>query len=210
MGLSAYRASPKAFPVIPITTLRRPSPIFEAMIELLREILSLTLLLVPAAYAWRESAGILARVDDPAFAEMRAAFHHRLAVIGTVCVMLGVVVSATLLSLKVAVTLLVILAALYRIRRAVFNERWTFLRYLRFTLRFWFAALGVWVLLAILPGVMTLAGPAALPAGIALGLAMLIWIHSSPLVFVTLVGARPAQQGDLTARLDQLSAQARC
>ncbi len=180
------------------------------MIELLREIVSLALLLVPAAYAWRESVGIVGRVDDPAFAELRAAFHHRLGVIAGVCVMLAVVVSATLLSLKVAITFTVILAALYRIRRVVFNERWTFFQYLRFTLGFWFAALGVWVLLAIVPGVMTVAGQAALPAGVALGLAMLIWIHTSPLVFAKLVGARPAQQGDLTERLDELSARARC
>src|SRR5687767_11494669 len=89
------------------------------------------LAVAPAVYAWWTGRAIRKAIDDPALPELLLAQQRRLVMVTLVAIMSSALMSApTGFSILV---LLLVVAAHYPTRRAVFGDRWSLWGYLRFT-----------------------------------------------------------------------------
>jgi Zn-dependent protease with chaperone function len=180
------------------------------MREVVREVVSLTLVLFPALYTWWNGRALVRRLDDAAFAELRMRHHQRVAIVLGVGLALGITVSVDVAVAKIALGILAVLVAAFPLRRLLFSERRGLISYLAFTIRFWIGALGAWVLVALLPALVHLAGANAVPAGIALGILTAGWVHLAMDIFPAVMRATPLEEPELIERLAVVQSRARC
>lgn len=182
----------------------------------LREVLSFVCIAAPAIYAYWVGRRLTRRLDDPVFPELQMSFHQRVGAVLGACLALGVIVSPHAAIGKITLGLVGAAAGLFTLRRAVFKEQRGMLSYLVFNVRFWVGAMGVWILLAVIPGVtMTVAeaetaGWHALAAAVGLGVLAFLWTQFSAEIFAVLVRARPLRDADLAGRFESVLQRATC
>ncbi len=176
----------------------------------MREALSLTALLIPAAYRWWLGRQLVRRVADPAFPELRFAQGQRFLVVLAVSVAVGLVVSSAYPVLKIVFAVLAMLVAGFPARRKIFEETWSLPSYLWHTLRFWLALVGVWLLLALAPLLIQAAGPAGLPVAVGLAMVVLLWSHFNASVLPAILGAVELERPELDAGFAEVLSRARC
>lgn len=176
----------------------------------MREALSFLLSVAPAAYLWWVGRRLMRRIDDPAFPELRFGRGQRLGIVIAVCFVSSLVLSIEYAALKITLAVLSLLVANYPARREIFGESWGLLGYLSYTLRFWLAMLGVWVLIAWMPMLIRWAGNYAIVAAVLLVALTSVWGHFSARTFAWIVGAEPLHDPDLKARFEEVMARAKC
>jgi Zn-dependent protease with chaperone function len=98
------------------------------------------------------------------------------------------------------------IAAAYPLRRALYEETWSFAGYLWFTLRLVVAAAGYWVLLALAPVIASGAGSRDWMVSLVAGGVLWIWNARSVDVFRALVRTQPLRDPELLARFERLAA----
>ncbi len=176
----------------------------------MREALSFALCLLPASYVWWEGRRLVRRIDDPAFPELRFARAQRLAFVIAVGVVAGLVVSLQYFWLKLVLAVLGLLVANFPARRSIFGESWGLVAYLSFTLRFYLAALGVWILMLWIPLLIRGSGAAALPVALLLIASVILWGRLNHRIFPLIIGAGRLNDPQLGAAFDEVLKQARC
>ncbi len=164
----------------------------------------------PAAYLWWMGRRLVRRIDDPAFPELRFARGQRLSIVIAVCFVSSLALSIEYAALKIVLAVLSLLVANYPARREIFGESWGLLAYLAFTLRFWLAILGVWLLIAWMPMLIGWAGDYAVLAAVTLIAVAIIWGHFNSRTFAWMAGARPLADPDLETRFEEVLARAKC
>jgi hypothetical protein len=159
--------------------------------------------LVPGLVARWSSARVLERLDDPLLPELLLAHSRRVGTAAGIVIGLGALLASSFLPAVVFLTWASVLAGGFRARRVVFDESRSFLSYLSHSLRFWLGLLGSFALIASIPWAMAMAGDHARAAGIAVGALAYLWVWGAPLVFRTLVRARPlvGQEADALSQL---------
>jgi hypothetical protein len=118
-----------------ITTLVAPPQIFVNMVKLMREAVSVALVLFPALYGWWVGRRLVRRIEDPAFPELHAAHQRWVAIALGVCLVVGIATSTDFALGKIALAVLATLVASFSLRRAIFHERRGLLQYVTFTVR---------------------------------------------------------------------------
>ena len=140
--------------------------------------------LLPGALSWWSARRLMRRLDDPTLPELLAAHRRRNGAVGIgTMVGLGLIsswTSSSLLPLIVGGLILFagIITAGYPLRRALYNDTWSFASYFCFYPRLVFAFFGFWIVLGALPTVATSAGRWDWLAGGALASVLVVWnIH---------------------------------
>ncbi|MGD2153183.1 MAG: M48 family metalloprotease [Gemmatimonadales bacterium] len=176
----------------------------------MREALSFLLSVAPAGYLWWVGQRLVRRIDDPAFPELRFARGQRLGIVIAVCLISSLALSIDYAVLKLTLAVLGLLVANYPARREIFGERWGLLGYLCFTLRFWLAMLGVWLLIAWMPMVIRWAGDYAVVVAVSLVATAVVWGHFNSRTFAWIAGAEPLVDPDLETRFEEILTRATC
>ena len=115
----------------------------------------------PAVYAWWTGRAIRRAIDDPALPELLLTQQRRLVMVTLVAIISSALMSApTGFSILV---LLLVLAAHYPTRRAVFGDRWSLWAYLRFTTFSAIAWFGPWLYPLVVAGVVVQLARAWIP-----------------------------------------------
>lgn len=166
----------------------------------------LFLCLLPAAMRWWSARTLIPLLGDPVLPE-RLVAHRRRTLTGLWFALVAIVVLGGLRELFWTLPLVVAgrMVAGYPLRRALFDERWSFATYASTMLRLWLAVAGFWLLLAGAPLIAGSAG--SLDWVVALLLAACLWFlngyHAE--VFRWLVGSRPFPDGPLLARFQAIA-----
>lgn len=177
----------------------------------MRQLLSLTLSLVPAAYVWFSGRELIRRIDDPLFPELRFVKGQRMATVFAVTVVVAVLLSPGMGPGLLLLAGLTALAANYPARRRILDESWGLASYLAHTSRVWIATLGVWLVLAFTPAILSWAGPdLALPLGAGLIVLVLAWGRAHAIIAPLLLGGRPLDRPGLETRFEEVLSRARC
>jgi heat shock protein HtpX len=165
--------------------------------------LAVGLALVPAGVRLRTGRSLVRAIDDPAIGER----------------LLGVQ-RVNSFALAVAIALLIFLSprwwifplmfvayvgAAFPLRRALYEETWSFPRYMSFIGRLLLGTVGIWIALACAPLIVSAAGRLDWLAAIALGAVLLLWNVRSGEVLRSLMRARPLADPELRARFEALA-----
>ncbi len=153
-------------------------------------ILLLITALVPGAVAWWTGRRLVRRLDDPALPERLQARARILLYVTVLAFGVSGYVHQNVLAL-VALVFLGIIVGGFSARRQILEEQWGLPGYLLSTVRFWVGWLGVWLLLALAPVLISGAGTDRWPVAIALAAILLLWNAAYGRVFLWVVGARP-------------------
>jgi Zn-dependent protease with chaperone function len=107
-----------------------------------------------------------------------------------------------------ALLLLVVttITAGYVMRRRLYNETWSIVSYASFFIRLVVAAFGFWILLSLMPWLVSEAGTRDRIAAGALGAVLIAANHAYGLVFRKLLGARPVEDPPVMTRFHQMVA----
>jgi Zn-dependent protease with chaperone function len=142
----------------------------------------LIIALLPGAASWWFGRRLSSRIDDPTLPELLAAHRRRNgAMFGAVVAGAGWVAvwSEARISVLVVLSALVayagLVAAAYPLRRALYQETWTFQAYCSFYPRLIFGLFGFWLTLAALPAIASLAGHGDWVVAAALAVLLLCW-----------------------------------
>ena len=92
----------------------------------------------------------------------------------------------------------------YVLRRRLFNDTWSILGYVSFFTRLVAAAFGFWILLSMLPWLVSMAGTRDWLVAGALGSVLIAFNHSYGFVFGRLLRARPVEDPAVVARFEQM------
>ena len=172
-------------------------------------ILAALVALAPGFFYWWEARALIRAIDDPVLPERLLNLQRRSSAMFALAIAVLFFLSsiagpgsAGLWNLVWALPLLVIMrhAAAYRLRHVLYDETWSLLTYLSFTLRTIIALPGFWMALAALPFVARLAGSLDWVAGATVGAVLLIWNARYPRILRSLYGAAPIQDDALMAR----------
>ena len=168
--------------------------------------------LLPGASSWWSGRRLARLADDPALPELLAAHGRRSgAVLGVAMIGLGCVASWTLSTLLVPLVLaglaafFGLIAAAYPLRRVLYQETWSFWSYLCFYPRVMFGVLGFWIVLALLPALVALAGKWDWLAGGGLAGLLVLWNIRHGDVVRACLRARPIAEGEFLSRCRALA-----
>lgn len=166
----------------------------------------LCLCIVPAAMRWWSARTVIPRLDDPLLPE-RLAAHRRRNLFGLWFVMVAVAVVGSFRDLLWTMPLVVggRLVAGYPIRRALYDERWSFATYATTMFRLWLAVAGFWLSLAAAPLVAASAGSLDWLVALAGAAVLFCWNDRYADVFRRLVRSQPLPDGPLLARFHALA-----
>jgi len=162
--------------------------------------------LAPGASAWFFSRRLIRRINDPALPEFLAAHRRRNGVLfvaaATGCAWLSVLAGG-----RVALTILGggliayagLIAAAYPLRRALYQETWSFLSYFLFYPRTLAGMFGFWIAVLALPDLTSQAGSYDWIIGLGLGSVLIIWNTRYADVARWCLGTAPLPEGELLA-----------
>src|SRR5262245_46251172 len=152
----------------------------------------LCLCLLPGGMRWWSARTLIPRLDDPLLPE-RLAAHRRRNLIGLWFTLVAVVVLGSLRDLRWAMPLVMggRLAAGYPIRRALYDEHWSFATYVTTMFRLWMATAGFWLSVAAAPLVAGAAGSLNWVVAVALATLLFCWNSRYAEVFRWLVRSQP-------------------
>lgn len=176
----------------------------------MREILSVTLLLMPAAYVWYAGRRLVERLEDPAFPELSFARRSRTPVVFALCLVAALALSLELVWLKVPLVILALLVAAFPARRRIHGETWGLGSYLWHILRFWLAMLGVWILMALIPALSLAAEPHSVTVLWITASLALLWGHLNGPLLPAILGARARDRSAFPAGFETILSAARC
>ncbi len=174
-----------------------------------RNLLSILIVVLPAAWAAWSGRRLLRRLEDPLFPELHFQRSRRFLAVYLVCFIAGAVVSAARLELKAALAIFALAVAEHGYRKRVFRETWSVFGYLGHFLRM-FALFGAWFLVGLAPILIVRTVDLAVP--VAVGVALLVAAYCllyAPWVRWVLA-AVPLVDPDLETRFEEILARASC
>jgi Zn-dependent protease with chaperone function len=162
--------------------------------------------LVPGVISWWSGRRLARRADEPALPELLAAHRRRNgAMYGVALVVPAFVALFSRIDIGFPIVLggfvayAGLVAAAYPLRRALYEDRWSFLAYFLFFPRTILGLFGFWMVLAALPGIAALARERDWVVSSLLGLALLFWNTRHADVVRWCLRTRPLDEGDLLA-----------
>ena len=177
------------------------------------------LAVTPGLVAWWTGRAVLARVDDPVLPELLFERQRRLGTFALAGAILLALFFADDALWAIPLLFLVLLVSAYPLRRTLFGERLGALAYLRYAVFSRVGHVGLPLLAAFAPAVVTSlaiglepndverAARIALFTGVAFGIVIALWQHFYPHVFLALHRAEPLRaksRPELIARLDAI------
>ena len=156
--------------------------------------------LCPAAVVWWRGRVLVRHVDDPAFPERWEAERRRNG--STTVLAVAVLIVASPGSIEWTLPLLAVayVGASYPLRKALYAETWTLGGYLSFVCRISAVVWGFWLILALLPTMVGLAGVYDQVVAVAATALLLIWNSHSDLVLRRALRTRPVADAALLER----------
>jgi Zn-dependent protease with chaperone function len=170
-------------------------------------ILAALIAVLPAAFALRSGRQILALEDDPTLAERLVAHRRRNRFVTGAGGALLAVIAFKHLVWALPVLVLTRLATSYSLRKQLNRETWSFGGYVSFFTRLTLAVFGFWVLLGMVPWLVSRAEPYGWAAAGFYAFVLLAWSGAYNTVFRTLLRARPVDDPELVARFSKMLAQ---
>jgi len=166
----------------------------------------LCLCFLPAGMRWWSARTLTPLLDDPVLPE-RLAAHRRRNLIGLWFVLVAVIILGSFRDLLWTMPLVMLgrLAAGYPIRRALYDEHWSFATYVATMFRLWLAVAGFWLSLAAAPLVAGAAGSLDGAAALLLAVLLFCWNSRSADVFRWLVRSQPFPEGPLLGRFQAMA-----
>jgi heat shock protein HtpX len=155
--------------------------------------LSITLGVLPGAYAWWSGRRLLRFIDDPALNERALARAGQVTQVATVALTVLFFLGGRISNWMIPVVILGVVVGGFRARRRLFEERWSFSQYFAFNLRFWIAWAGFWLLLAMSPYIVYSAGNSNTIIGALLAALLLVWYFRYYSFFAAILGVRPRE-----------------
>jgi len=165
------------------------------------------LCLVPAAVSWWSGRSLIAALDDPLLPE-RLLAHRRRNLTVLWLVIVGTLLLGTFEHLiwTIPLTIVARAAARYPLRRALYDERWSFAAYMAAMSRLLLAFGGFRLLLACAPLIAGAAGSLNVVAAIAIGVLLFLWHRRSPEALRVVLRAQPLGDSALVARFQAIAA----
>lgn len=162
--------------------------------------------LVPAAMRWWSVRTLIPLAHDPVLPE-RLAAHRRRNLIGLWFAMVAAFVLGGSPDVFWALPLIIVgrMVAGFPIRRALFDERWSFTTYLAMMSRLWVATAGFWLLLGAAPLIGAAAGSLDWLVAALLAALLFVWNRRYAETFRWLVGAQSFPDGPLLARIQAMA-----
>ena len=162
--------------------------------------------LVPGAISWFLGYRLIRRISDPALPELLAGHRRRVGAIFAVSMTL-LSCAAVLSNGPVAVLIIAgflisyggLLAAAYPLRRALYDETWSFLAYFLFYPRSIVGVFGFWITLSAFPMLVAFAGESDWLYAVPLGIALAIWNRRYADVLRWSLRSELLPEGDLLA-----------
>ena len=162
--------------------------------------------LAPGAVAWFSSRRLIHHINDPALPELLAGHRRRNGVMFVVAVT-GCVWLSVLADGQVAVTAIGgglftyagLAAAAYPLRRALYQETWSFLSYCLFYPRTLIGMFGFWIAVLALPELASQAGPYDWMVALGLVCVLVLWNVRYADVARWCLGTAPLDEGELLA-----------
>src|SRR5688572_895137 len=179
----------------------------------LTPILAAAAALAPGVHAWWTGRSLIARTDDPAFAELLLARRQReVKIVAAATPLLILFASAHAVWM---LPLLVVGGLLggFTFRRTLYGETWSVMDYLGYAIASAVGVMGLWLLLGFGPAfILFMIGQwtpdrplaTAIVSGLALGILLVIWHAAYPRVWLALQRATPLDRPDLQPRIDQI------
>ncbi len=169
--------------------------------------------LAPGAISWFLGRGLIRRISDPALPELLAGHRRRVgAVFGVGMALLS---SAAVLSGGPIAVLIIagflicyggLLAAAYPLRRALYDETWSFLTYFLFYPRSIAGVFGFWITLSALPLLVAFAGESDWLVALPVGIVLAIWNRHYANGLRWCLRSEPLPEGDLLTGCRALAA----
>ena len=160
---------------------------------------------MPAFIVWRLYAPLLRRLDDPVLAERLASRGRTAAAIAIA----GIAIAAGLWPRRavwtVPLALVAFLRVRYGVRRILLGENLTFSGYLSWVIRYFIAAPGFWVLIALAPPIILASGNYGPLIALLIGITLILWQWRAPEILLRLWRATPLQRDDLEPRFAALA-----
>ncbi len=160
--------------------------------------------LVPGAVSWFLGRRLIQRISDPALPELLAGHRRRIGVVfsvGTAVLSCAAVLSGGRVALLIVAGFLIsyagLLAAAYPLRRALYNETWSFLAYCLFYPRSFVGVFGFWFTLAALPMLVAFASEDDWLYALPLGVGLVIWNIRYADVLRCCLRSQPLAEGDV-------------
>ncbi|MEW6366299.1 MAG: M48 family metalloprotease [Acidobacteriota bacterium] len=174
--------------------------------ELPRILLGMLLALVPGFITWRWGRRLVARPEDPAFAERLVELRRRTTQATAVAAVLITFTNWAHATWLLLLLLFCHLLGWFSARRRLFEEQWGIHSYLYHVLRVTLGFAGFWILLAAAPLFVIDAGAGQWWAAGLLGGVLCIWnLFYGPLC-LRFIGATPLLDADLLARFAEIQA----
>ena len=160
--------------------------------------------LAPGAVAWFFSQRLIHHINDPALAELLAGHRRRNSVMFiaavTACAWLSVLAGDHVALTIIAgglITYAGLAIAAYPLRRALYQETWSFLSYFLFYPRTLLGMFGFWIAVLALPNLASQAGPYDWFVAIGLGGVLVIWNIRYADIARWCLGTAPLSEGEL-------------
>ena len=162
--------------------------------------------LLPVAMRWWSARSLIPRLDDPLLPE-RLAAHRRRNLIGLWFALVAVIVLGSVRDLlwTMPVVMAGRLVAGYPIRRALYDEHWSFATYVGTMSRLWAATAGFWLSIAAAPLVAGAAGSLDWVVAAVLATLLFCWNSRYAEVFRWLVRVQPVPDGPLLLRFQSIA-----
>ncbi|HEY7289534.1 MAG TPA: M48 family metallopeptidase [Vicinamibacterales bacterium] len=172
-----------------------------------RHAILVALCVTPAAVSWWSGRSLLALLDDPLLPE-RLVAHRRRSRTALWCVIAAMIVFGGFENLiwAIPLTLVARAAAGYRLRRALYDERWSFFGFMGGMCRLLVAVGGIRLLLAVAPAMVAASGSRDWIAATAIGALLLLWYRRSAEWFRFVLRAQPLADASLVARFQAIAA----
>ncbi len=167
--------------------------------------LLVSIALAPAILRWWWGRALLAHANDPALPERMLAVARRSRVASGMAMVPLIALSPRSAAWTLPLLALSRLVAAYPSRRALFEEHWGLIGYLSFWLRLFAGAYGLWIVMALLPLLVPLAGGFDWLAGLLLAIVLLAWNTRSAEVVRRVLRARPIESPALLARFGAMA-----
>jgi Zn-dependent protease with chaperone function len=166
----------------------------------MRLLAAFSLVLVPGLFAWWTGRALVRRRDDPLLAEQLMARRQRAIVIVSLCAGLAIALAPARALLLYGLAIAAYVVGGFQCRRALYDEDWSFPRYVTGMVRLHAAHFGFWLLLAGAPSLIPAASTWSWPAAAILAAVLIAWSARFAQAFVWITGARPIARADLEAR----------
>jgi len=164
----------------------------------------LTIALLPGAVSWVLGYRLIRRIADPALPELLAGHRRRIGVVfslGMTVLSCTAVLSGGPVAVQIIAGFLIsyagLLAAAYPLRRALYNETWSFLSYCLFYPRSVVGVFGFWLTLAALPEMAAFGGEHDWLYGLPLGWVVVAWNIRYADVLRWSLRSQPLPEGDV-------------